>query len=150
MWLGNNVSLDWWDDNFFYEGVNLLMTKLYLDDIKENDISRFMFEHFKSKAIDGDRSLDSHIILNEIIDTEDAEVYSDELTIFKTAALLYYFYRLNTDKFLNSIKKLLKCKTASFKDFCDIYSENQPNANLNQLKFYLGNKNISKLSYVKI
>jgi aminopeptidase N len=163
MWLSNDITIKWWEDSFFFEGVNLFMTYLYFkqktgkqsEGMAKSELSMLVFDHFKSKGIDCDRSVDSHNVFLDMYDTEEAEIFFDELTCYKSAALIKYFYYLNEEIFLQSLKQFVKISiksSASYVDYFKIHEDMWSNKYLGyndtpkeHLRYYLKHNNIPKL-----
>ena len=103
MWLSHSISKKSWEDSFFYESFNLFLTVLFFKEKSETDKNVhddfkyvwLMFDFFKSKGIAADKSFDSHQILIDIEDSEEAEIFTDdEITMYKAASLVKYLYFL--------------------------------------------------------
>jgi hypothetical protein len=60
-----------------------------------------IYDFFKTKATIADKSTDSHPVRQEIHDSEEAELFTnDEITIFKGFCLVKYLHSLDPNKFM--------------------------------------------------
>lgn len=167
MWLSNSITIKWWEDSFFFSSLNLFLTHLFfihnkkkLDEDLQN--THLLFDFFKSKAILADKSNDTHPVLMDVENTEEAEIFFDEISCFKGACLIKYFYNINQDTFDHVLKSFISLytnkKAAGYREFFDIYSMVQQAESkedtyflpLNQFEYLLINERVPRLSCVII
>ena len=164
MWLSNFISIKWWDDSFFYESLNLFLSFLFFEELQLKDnklkdnlfLIPSLFDFFKSKAIIADKSMDSHQVIMDIDDTEEAEILiNDEITLFKTASLFKYLYSIDKSKFLEVLKTFVashssvnSSRLAGYREFIEVYEsfgEKGINSPIYQFEYNLMNEKVARL-----
>lgn len=156
----------WWDDVYFFQAMSIFLGNLFFKEklTKKSGIEKYldtylMYDFFKSKAIIANKNENSHPVRMEINDSEEAELFYDEITIFKNFSLIKYVYNLEKELFENSFRAFIDSKKFQFikiDDFYGIYSHSDVNSKneilfpMNQLSNYMTNNKLPSLYYVFI
>jgi hypothetical protein len=144
-WFGNYVTPEWWDDLWLNESFATFLAHLALKqigdknaEIKELKQSKgkkrnlyniheyqwLLFNRWKSKAVVYDQYKTTHKIRDDVEDTSHAGVIFDQITYFKGAAILkYYYYVCGNELFFKGLKNYVTKfhnKNANYNDFKNI------------------------------
>ena len=131
-WFGNWITPEWWDDLWLNESFATFLSYLCLKQISENkpdEMEQFntawlLFNNYKAKAIIYDQYKTTHKITEVIEDISHAEIAFDNITYYKGAAILKYFYYVCGHELFFKASKIyvdkFKNKNANYEDFKEI------------------------------
>lgn len=131
-WFGNHVTPEWWDDLWLNESFSTFLSYLCLKQISENvekhmedfHIMWLLFSRAKSNAVVYDQYKSTHKIRDTVTDTAHAEIVFDDITYFKGASILkYYYYVTGHELFFKGLKNYINKyggRTANYEQFKEI------------------------------
>lgn len=132
IWFGNIVTPEWWDDLWLNESFATFLSFLCLKQLSESkpdEMQQFstawlLFNKYKAKAIIFDQYKTTHKITETIDDTSHAEIAFDNITYYKGASVLKYFYYIcGHELFFKALKNFVdkfKNKNANYEQFKEI------------------------------
>jgi aminopeptidase N len=112
-----------------------------------------LFNRFKSKAIEHDQYNTTRKIRDQVLDTKHAETIFDEMTYYKGASVLkYYYYVIGSELFFKSLRNYIskyRDGNANYENFVEILQNlcdsRGIKAPINIVQPFLNNKGVNRI-----
>lgn len=109
MWIGNLVSIGWWEDLWLKESLATYLSFIVLESASLTPDPWVLFEAGrKAEALDDDRRTTGHPVVGAVPDTDAALVAGDDIAYGKGAAVLHQLAaHLGADTFVTGLRTFL-------------------------------------------
>jgi hypothetical protein len=161
-WFGNYITPEWWDDLWLNESFATFLAYLCLSQVlKTEKFSEhnsgyklwLLFNKNKHKGIMHDQYSTRHKIRDELNNTSEALNIFDQITYYKGAAILKYWYYLGFEKFFTLMKNYINefmfsvINYEKFKKFINEQTSAGMENNFSIVQNFIENTGVPKLKY---